>query len=192
MGNRTEQEHYLSSKKRKQKSSSSSSCSSSSRHFHSRDTTVLQSPRLLPFPYHNDSLFLPTVEKHRQLEKARSAAVIRSSSSFVANHRHFDKHTTSTFDSIHSVSSSVSSSSSQLSPSPSSSKRRKIIYHHRTCASTTSSSHWSSSQPTPNHQPGSSYSSSHSWIQKAWKVLTKSSWRRQFSSSTRAMTAFFS
>ncbi|CAO3594491.1 unnamed protein product [Absidia cylindrospora] len=183
MDNLNIQEHHLSSKKRKQKSSSSSSSSSSSRQFHSRDTTVLQSPRLPPFPYHNDSLFLPTVEKHRQLEKAKSIAVIRSSSSFIANNRHCHKHSASTINSVHSVSSSCMTSSF-----PSSSKRRRVICRHRTCASTISSSHWSSPQPTPKQQPASS----HSWIEKAWKILRKSSWRRQLSSSTRAMAAFLS
>jgi hypothetical protein len=38
----------------------------------SRDT-VVESPRLLPFPYHNDGQFLPTVEKsHQYYQKRRT------------------------------------------------------------------------------------------------------------------------
>ncbi|CAO3632218.1 unnamed protein product [Cunninghamella blakesleeana] len=49
-----------------------------------RDHTCMESPRLLPFPYHNDSLFLPTVEHHRhQLRKVKSIASINSHQSLL-------------------------------------------------------------------------------------------------------------
>lgn len=55
----------------KSSSSSSSTVSSSTRN--TRESTVIVSPRLLPFPYHNDSLFLPTVE-HRGITTRRSCS----------------------------------------------------------------------------------------------------------------------
>ncbi|ORX58188.1 hypothetical protein DM01DRAFT_362801 [Hesseltinella vesiculosa] len=63
--------------------------SSSSRHrrlqaqqYSDQDTarsSVLLSPRILPFPYHNDSHFLPVVEHQRQLQRAKSIASLRPS-----------------------------------------------------------------------------------------------------------------
>ncbi|SAM01143.1 hypothetical protein [Absidia glauca] len=70
------------SSQRRQSSSIKSSTSTT------RDNTVMESPRLLPFPYHNDSLFLPTVEQHRRMERARSVASIKSSTSFGNHHHH--------------------------------------------------------------------------------------------------------
>ncbi|SAM07882.1 hypothetical protein [Absidia glauca] len=57
----------------KPSSSSSSTTSSSTRT--TRESTVIVSPRLLPFPYHNDSLFLPTVE-HRGITTRRSCSTL--------------------------------------------------------------------------------------------------------------------
>ncbi|KAI9308066.1 hypothetical protein BJ944DRAFT_260909 [Cunninghamella echinulata] len=43
-----------------------------------RKNSCMASPRLLPFPYHNDSLFLPTVEQHRHVRKVQSISSIHS------------------------------------------------------------------------------------------------------------------
>ncbi|ORZ18992.1 hypothetical protein BCR42DRAFT_411999 [Absidia repens] len=104
------------SSQRRQSSSIKSSTSTT------RDNTVMESPRLLPFPYHNDSLFLPTVEQHRRMERAKSVASIRSSSSF-GNHQHPTTPTPNSSNIAQSARSSAAFSPS-LPPPPSPKRQR--------------------------------------------------------------------
>ncbi|CAO3598074.1 unnamed protein product [Absidia cylindrospora] len=119
------------SSQRRQSSSIKSSTSTS------RDNTVMESPRLLPFPYHNDSLFLPTVEQHRRMERAKSVASIRSSSSF-GNPQYPTTPTPNSSNIIQSARSSTAFTPSlppppspkrQRSAPPSLSRRPKALQH---------------------------------------------------------------
>ncbi|KAI8064734.1 hypothetical protein BC940DRAFT_305217 [Gongronella butleri] len=88
-------------------------------------SSVILAPRVLPFPYHNDSHFLPIVEKHRHIHRAKSIASLASSS----------------ID-------SVKCASSALSPPPSpapSIKRRKLT--SRTQSNLTTASTSQATQP---------------------------------------------
>ncbi|KAI8098889.1 uncharacterized protein BX664DRAFT_319864 [Halteromyces radiatus] len=165
-------------KRRKQRSTLSSEHSrrqsGSIKSSTSRDNTVMASPRLLPFPYHNDSLFLPTVEQHRQLERAKSVAST-SSMSFTANRRQSNNNST-----IHSTLSSSSSSPPlprrQSSAPPTISKRRKVVHQ----------SDLPSSQVPTQTLPKKKHLSSpkpftKAWFERIWKLMKKSSQRHRSS-----------
>lgn len=200
------------SSQRRQSSSIKSSTSTT------RDNTVMESPRLLPFPYHNDSLFLPTVEQHRRMERAKSVASIRSSSSF-GNHQQQQPLGSQLAPSSARSSTAFSASlpppplspKRQRSAPPTLSRRPKALPPQRFCEvsmpSTVPMTQYqqkrdkqhlpapSSPEILPSRPTKKQTTSStlpYSWLRKVWKLLKKSSLRHRLSSSTKAMASVVS
>lgn len=200
------------SSQRRQSSSIKSSTSTTT-----RDNTVMESPRLLPFPYHNDSLFLPTVEHHRRMERAKSVASMRSSSSFGNSQQQplGNSYLASSSSARSSAAFSASlppppSPKRQRSAPPALSRRPNVLQPEpfRQVSSLVPMAHYQQkrdkqhvaplsspeslpSKPTkasPKKQATSS-TFSYSWLRRVWKLLKNSSLRQRLSSSTKEAMA---
>lgn len=180
------------SSQRRQSSSIKSSTSTA------RDNTVMESPRLLPFPYHNDSLFLPTVEQHRRMERAKSVASIKSSTSFGNHHHHLhlannDLITAANNTNTSNIPSTLSSDFSSSLPPPrrqssappaTPSKRRRMQPQRLDHASTQPLTAERLSSPRRPSKNKTTTKSPSSWLQMIWRLLKKSARPHRFSTKT--------